>query len=66
VLHLLQQAQTGKIVYCIPFAHLEGFYKSCGFSYAEINDTLPAQIKEKIGYCNQTFETKTLLLKLVK
>ncbi|MGV3597308.1 MAG: GNAT family N-acetyltransferase [Bacteroidota bacterium] len=66
VMHLLQQAPEGKTVYCIPFAHLEGFYKSCGFSNAEINDSLPAEIKQKIGYCNQTFAAKTLLLKLIR
>lgn len=66
VMHLLQQASEGKAVYCIPFAHLEGFYKSCGFADTEINDALPAEIKQKIGYCNQTFAAKTLLLKLIR
>lgn len=66
VMHLLQQAPEGKAVYCIPFAHLEGFYKSCGFADTEINDALPAEIKQKIGYCNQTFAAKTLLLKLIR
>jgi predicted GNAT family N-acyltransferase len=66
VMHLLQQAPKGATVYCIPFAHLENFYKSCGFADTEINDALPAEIKQKIGYCNQTFAAKTLLLRLVK
>lgn len=66
VMHLLNQVSAGTTVYCIPFAHLEGFYKSCGFADTEINDALPAEIKQKIGYCNQTFSAKTLLLKLIR
>ncbi len=66
VMHLLQQVETGKTVYCIPFIPLESFYRSCGFENAEIDDSVPQKIQEKIGLCNDTFQTKTLLMKLVK
>lgn len=64
--HLLQQAPKGVLVYCIPFKHLEAFYKSFGFEDAEINDAVPQEIKTKIGYCSQTYSTDTSLLQLVK
>lgn len=66
VQHLLAQAPKGKLVYCIPFAHLASFYKSFGFVDAEITDEIPQEIKHKIGYCSQTYSTETLLLQMVK
>lgn len=66
VKHLLAQAPKGKLVYCIPFAHLAGFYKSFGFVDAKISDDIPQEIKHKIGYCSQTYSTETLLLQMVK
>ncbi len=64
--HLLQQAPKGKLIYCIPFVHLETFYKSFGFADAVVDDELPQEIKTKMGFCGKTYDTKILLLQLVK
>lgn len=64
--HLLAQAPKGKLVYCIPFAHLVNFYKSFGFLDAEVTSSTPQEIKHKIGYCSQTYKTDILLLQMVK
>lgn len=64
--HLLAQAPKGKLVYCIPFAHLVNFYKSFGFLDAEVTNATPQEIKHKIGYCSQTYKADTLLLQMVK
>lgn len=66
VQHLLAQAPQGKLVYCIPFAHLEVFYKSFGFVNAPVQENLPQEIKTKMGFCGKTYNTKVSLLQLLK
>lgn len=64
--HLLAQAPKGKLVYCIPFKYLETFYKSFGFVDAPITTNLPQEIKTKMGFCGETYDTEISLLQMSK
>ena len=64
-----KKQSTGSILWCIPFEHLQEFYKSCGFeqvqNYKNKLDTLPGTIQCKLSGCASTFpDTPTTLLKL--
>jgi GNAT superfamily N-acetyltransferase len=55
---LLRHAE-GRKVYCLPFAELEGLYRSAGFERAE---NAPAAMMEKLDWCRVTYEREVLLL----
>ncbi len=63
---LLESKITGSTVYCLPFAHLQGFYESEGFKEVSKEDfvKVPKEILEKHCWCNETYPHKVLLLKL--
>jgi GNAT superfamily N-acetyltransferase len=51
-------------VYCLPFAHLRGFYESEGFKKVaeEELSRLPKDLLEKHRWCNETYLHEVLLL----
>ena len=63
VAYLLRHAQQ-KTVYCLPFAHLEGFYTSCGFRPVTDTSSVPAKVLQKREWCLKTYPQPTLLLHL--
>jgi GNAT superfamily N-acetyltransferase len=50
---------AGRTVYCLPFAKLEGLYRSAGF---ETTEEGPAQILAKLEWCRRTYEEPVLLM----
>ena len=38
-------------LYCIPFAHLDGFYRSFGFVPAPAASQLPVAVSDKVSWC---------------
>lgn len=62
---LLSHASLYKHIYCLPFAHLENFYKQFGFKPNLSDDaTIPAELAQKHNWCNETYNHDTLLFKL--
>lgn len=64
VAYLLSQGKKYTVIYCLPFAHLQSFYESCGFSVCENTESVPAEIMHKHAWCNQTYPHKVLLLEM--
>lgn len=63
VLYLLGQAQE-KPVYCLPFAHLESFYTSCGFRPVAAIANVPEKLAQKWKWCQKTYPQPTILLQI--
>ena len=59
---LLAQASPGRWIFCLPFAHLEPFYQSCGFSTLPPLITLPAPILTKQQWCRETYEDPVIAM----
>ncbi|WP_053957192.1 GNAT family N-acetyltransferase [Inediibacterium massiliense] len=62
VSELVSISNEYKYVYCIPFEHLEHFYKSFGFEDINDRESVPEKIVKKHRWCNEYYEEKTLLL----
>ncbi len=63
VSHLLEEAYTDGIVWCLPFAHLTEFYASFGF--VEVQKTVlvpPKAVQEKHQWCNENYGHPVKLL----
>lgn len=63
---LKQQAPKEAVIYCLPFKHLDHFYKSCGFREVPTKDKVPDAIEKKWNWGNQFYEYEVSLLYLVK
>ena len=50
------------VLYCLPFAELEGFYRSMGFLPVMQQDGVPQQVLQKHQWCNATYDKPVLLL----
>jgi GNAT superfamily N-acetyltransferase len=59
---LLKYAKPHQTIYCIPFEHLHHFYKRFGFAPCQLLEKVPTAVLEKYRWCQQTYETPTLLL----
>ena len=59
---LLDQAEPGRWIFCLPFAHLADFYRSCGFSLLPERVSPPGPIAEKQRWCLNTYEDPVLLM----
>lgn len=62
VSQLVSLSKKYKYVYCIPFEHLERFYKNFGFQNVNDTENVPDKIIKKHRWCNEYYEEKTLLL----
>ncbi len=50
-------------IWCLPFEHLESFYKTLGFfSIGDGNATIPPEIIKKHKWCNSNYDKNVLLL----
>ncbi|HUP63255.1 MAG TPA: GNAT family N-acetyltransferase [Thermoanaerobaculia bacterium] len=56
---LLRHAE-GREVYCIPFADLESLYAAAGFERA---DDAPQPVREKLEWCQRTYDRAAILMK---
>lgn len=50
------------VLYCLPFADLEGFYRSMGFVSVRQRDQIPLQVLQKHQWCIATYDKPVLLL----
>lgn len=53
----------GRDVYCIPFADLEAFYASTGFTRIEPVG-IPEKVQEKLDWCAREIDRAVVLMKL--
>ncbi len=63
---LLAQALGYSTVYCLPFLHLRDFYQTFGFELLDDLAAVPPAISEKLCWCNESYESETLLMVLNK
>ncbi len=59
---LLTLSSDYEYVYCIPFQHLEKFYKSFDFEEVNKNEIVPQKVINKYTWCNEFYTKKALLL----
>ena len=61
VTYLLQHSPYQQL-FCIPFAHLEGFYQGFGFKPITPETTVPSIVTEKINWCTKEYPASVNLL----
>lgn len=64
VQELLKRRNSFRRIFCLPFSHLENFYKRFGFrnlSNAELLQ-MPKEISEKLSWCARTYKDSTSIL----
>lgn len=54
------------VLYCLPFAELEGFYSSMGFAPVKDMVQVPQAVIKKHEWCNSNYEKPVLLLERSK
>lgn len=64
VRYLVDLKTNHSFIYCMPFSKLATFYKRFGFRDLKEDEkkNVPLRISEKLNWCNETYEDKTLLL----
>ncbi|NIF21544.1 GNAT family N-acetyltransferase [Pantoea sp. Acro-835] len=62
---LIRNAES-TVLYCLPFAELEGFYGSMGFKAVSHMDKVPQAVSKKHQWCNATYDKPVLLLEKFK
>ena len=63
---LLENATEYSVIYCLPFEHLATFYQSFGFKPVEDTTKVPKVVMDKHTWCNETYQSNTLLFVLNK
>lgn len=58
---LLGHAPSGTL-YCIPFAHLDGFYRGFGFAPVPEGAAVPAAVASKVAWCGTQYIDPVRLL----
>jgi len=49
-------------LFCIPFTHLEMFYRRFGFLSVDSTKPIPKKIAQKMNWCANTYESPVVLL----
>lgn len=64
VQYLVDLKTNHSSIYCLPFSKLDAFYKRFGFRDLKEDEKnrVPLAVSEKLKWCNETYEDKTLLL----
>src|SRR5688500_7988295 len=62
VTRLLTRASIVDVIYCIPFAQLESFYTSCGFTRCEMTGDVPRLVRDKVEWCASTYDEPVVLM----
>src|SRR5262249_26114604 len=63
---LLQHGRVYSRIFCLPFAHLSGFYSRFGFNPHLESSSIPEDIMKKHQWCNRQYPQPTLLYSLAK
>jgi hypothetical protein len=58
---LISESEFGTL-YCLPFAHLEGLYRSAGFRPCPSGPSVPDKVLEKHAWCNSHYSDPVLLM----
>lgn len=58
---LISESDFGTL-YCLPFAHLEGLYRSAGFRPCPPEPSVPGKVLEKHAWCNSHYSGPVLLM----
>lgn len=66
VAFLIANSEQYQRIFCLPFSHLEKFYKKYGFNPVIDTTHTPNDILKKHSLCNSTYENKVLLYVLEK
>lgn len=53
------------VLYCLPFAELEGLYASMGFAQTPDDAGVPQHVAQKYRWCNEHYDKPVLLMKRV-
>ncbi len=53
------------VIYCLPFAELQDFYRSMGFVPVRQQDRVPQHVLQKHQWCNATYDKPVLLLERI-
>lgn len=61
---LIKNSNSYNKIFCLPFEHLNSFYKKFGFQVVDNCDYIPQIVKEKHNWCDKTYDNKTLLFVL--
>ncbi len=61
VSYLLQHSPYRQL-FCIPFAHLEGFYTGFGFLPVPSETAVPCSVAEKLNWCTKEYPSSVRLL----
>ena len=59
---LLNHSAEYKIIYCLPFHHLEVFYQQFGFTLVTKEHLIPQEIQKKWHWCQTQYSKKVSLL----
>lgn len=59
---LLSKSEINDQIFCLPYKHLEPFYRSFGFEPCEEIDA-PEKVAAKLRWCNSHYEYDVILLK---
>ncbi len=62
IIGFLQQQAGMPTLYCLPFAELEGLYRSMGFAPATADEAVPEPVAAKHRWCNAFYPKPVLLL----
>ncbi len=62
IIGFLQQQAGLATLYCLPFAELEGLYRSMGFAHAAKTELVPQEVAAKHRWCNEFYPKPVLLL----
>ncbi len=62
IIGFLQQQAGLPTLYCLPFAELDGLYRSMGFELAAASDAVPEKVAAKHRWCNEFYPKPVLLL----
>jgi N-acetylglutamate synthase-like GNAT family acetyltransferase len=62
--HLVERGRGLGKLYCLPFAHLAGFYQGFGFAPPADPESAPEELRKKLCWCGDTFAERSLLLEL--
>lgn len=65
IVNFLISSTNLPVLYCLPFAEIEGFYRSMGFVSVKQPDQVPLQVLQKHKWCIDTYDKPVLLLERV-
>ena len=62
IVSFLLQRSPYRRLFCIPFAHLGGFYRGFGFQPVSAGTPVPGAVSEKVNWCAKEYPAAVTLL----